>query len=180
MLHMNRWWIGWVLAVLAAVLLLGGCRPVARTEGPAQAAAYRPAEVLAHGAQIRSPNGIKAGPDGNLYVASVTEQAILVIDPTTGEIVKRQGPEVGVDGPDDLAFGPDGSIYWTNFFEGSVGRLAPDGSTSSQMVAPGVNPIAVAQNGRVFVGLAFLGDALYELDPSLAAPRACWLRGLAA
>ena len=174
MLHMNRWWIKWVPAVLTAVLLLGGCRPVVRpvvqAKGPAQAAAYQPPAVLAHGAQIHSPNGIKAGPDGNLYVASVTEQAILVIDPNTGEIVKRLGPEVGVDGPDDLAFGPDGSIYWTDFFKGSVGRLAPDGSTSSQLVAPGVNPIAVAQDGRVFVGLAFLGDALYELDPTLAAP----------
>ena len=38
-------------------------------------------------------------------------------------------------------------------------------ATSSQMVAPGVNPIAVAADGRVFVALAFLGDALYELDP---------------
>ncbi len=122
-------------------------------------------EILVTGAQIRSPNGIKAGPDGNLYVASVNERAILVIDPETGEIVKRLGSEVGVDGPDDLAFGPDGSIYWTDMFKGSVGRLAPDGSASSQMVASGVNPIIVSNDGRVFVALAFLGDALYELDP---------------
>jgi sugar lactone lactonase YvrE len=131
---------------------------------------YQPPAVLVHGAQIRSPNGIKAGPDGNLYVASVNEQAILVINPDTGAIIKRLGPEVGVDGPDDLAFGPDGSIYWTDFFRGSVGRLAPDGSTSSQRVAPGVNPIAFSADGRLFVALAFLGDALYELDPNLTAP----------
>jgi sugar lactone lactonase YvrE len=182
MLHRNRWWSGLVLAGLAAVLLLGGCQPVVRpvvqAGGLAQGTAYQAPEVLVHGAQIHSPNGIKSGPDGNLYVASVTEQAILVIDPDTGKIVKRLGPEVGVDGPDDLAFGPDGSIYWTDFFKGSVGRLAPDGSASSQMVAPGVNPIAVAQDGRVFVGLAFLGDALYELDPNLAAPPRLLAEGL--
>jgi sugar lactone lactonase YvrE len=149
---------------------VSGCQPVVRMAGPAQAAAYQPPEVLVHGAQIHSPNGIKAGADGNLYVASVGEQAILVMNPDTGEIVRRLGPEVGIDGPDDLAFGPDGSIYWTDFFKGSVGRLAPDGSTSSQMVATGVNPIIVAKDGRVFVALAFLGDALYELDPNLAAP----------
>ncbi|MBW7885468.1 MAG: ester cyclase, partial [Caldilineaceae bacterium] len=126
--------------------------------------------VLVKGAQIRSPNGIKVGPDGNLYIASINEQAILVLDPDTGEILKRLGPEVGVDGPDDLAFGPDGTIYWTDFMRGAVGRLGPDGGTSSQMVAPGVNPIIVAPDGRVFVALAFLGDALYELDPELAAP----------
>ena len=97
-----------------------------------------------------------------------------MINPETGKILKRLGPEVGVDGPDDLAFGPDGSIYWTDFFRGSVGRLAPDGKTSSQMVAPGVNPIILSKEGRLFVALAFLGDAFYELDPNLTAPRACW------
>ncbi len=159
------------VSLLLAALLLSACRPIVRSETPAQAASqYQPPAVLVHGAQISSPNGIKAGPDGNLYVASVGEQAILVINPETGEIIKRLGPEVGVDGPDDLAFGPDGSIYWTDLFKGTVGRLAPDGSTSSQMVAPGVNPIALSQDGRLFVGLAFLGDALYELDPNLVAP----------
>lgn len=134
------------------------------------ASSYQPPTVLVQGAQIRSPNGIKAGPDGNLYVASVNERAILVINPDTGKILKRLGPEVGVDGPDDLAFGPDGSLYWTDFFKGSVGRLAPDGSMSSQKVAPGVNPIILSKDGRLFVALAFLGDALYELDPKLTAP----------
>ena len=138
--------------------------------GNAAVPRYKPPAVLVHGAQIRSPNGIKVGPDGNLYVASVNEQAILVINPQTGKILKRLGPEVGVDGPDDLAFGPDGSIYWTDFFRGSVGRLAPDGKTSSQMVAPGVNPIIFSKEGRLFVALAFLGDAFYELDPNLTAP----------
>jgi steroid delta-isomerase-like uncharacterized protein len=139
---------------------------------PAQksASAYQAPTIFVQGAQIRSPNGIKAGPDGNLYVASVNERAILVINPETGKILKRLGSEVGVDGPDDLAFGPDGSLYWTDFFKGSVGRLAPDGSMSSQKVAPGVNPIILSKEGRLFVALAFLGDALYELDPKLTAP----------
>lgn len=126
--------------------------------------------VFVQGAQIRGPCGIKAGPDGNLYIASIPERAILVIDPDTGEIIKRLGQEVGVDGPDDLAFGPDGSIYWTDSYRGSVGRLAPDGGMSSQMVARGVNPIIFSPDGRLYVALAFLGDALYELDPNLTAP----------
>jgi sugar lactone lactonase YvrE len=119
---------------------------------------------------IHSPNGIKAGPDGNLYIASSVEQAILVMNPETGEIIKRLGIEVGVDGPDDIEFGPDGSLYWTDFFRGSVGRLKPDGSISNQMVAPGVNPIAFSADGRLFTALGFLGDALYELDPNLVEP----------
>lgn len=168
MFHFKRMFFVCVIVAL----LLSACRPLLVEPGAPQPATSDslPPTVLVTGAHIRSPNGIKAGPDGNLYVTSINEQAILVIDPDMGEIVRRLGPEVGVDGPDDLAFGPDGSIYWTDFFKGSVGRLAPDGSTGSQMVATGVNPIAVSEDGRVFVGLAFLGDALYELDPNLVAP----------
>jgi sugar lactone lactonase YvrE len=37
-------------------------------------------------------------------------------------------------------------------------------------VAPGVNPITFSDDGRLFTALAFLGDALYELDPGLRDP----------
>ena len=149
-----------LIVSLLARCCWAACRPIVAEPAPQRAEAasgYQQPTVLVQGAQIRSPNGIKAGPDGNLYVASVNERAILVIDPDTGEIIKRLGPEVGVDGPDDLAFGPDGSIYWTDLFRGTVGRLAPDGVTSSQMVAPGVNPIIFSPDGRLFVATGFLG-----------------------
>ena len=58
---------------------------------PPATSGYLPPEILVTGAYIHSPNGIKAGPDGNLYVASINERAILVIDPETGEILKRLG-----------------------------------------------------------------------------------------
>lgn len=125
--------------------------------------------VLVTGAHIRSPNGIKVGPDGNLYVASTNERAVLVVNPDTGEILKRYGHEAGVHGPDDVAIGPDGSIYWTDIFQGTVGRLAPDGSMSSQMVGVGVNPIVFSPDGRLFASIVVMGDALYELDPNLTA-----------
>lgn len=79
---------------------------------PAAVTTEKAPPVLVTGAHIHSPNGIKVGPDGNLYVASIFEQAILVLDPDTGEILNRLGAEVGVDGPDDLTFGSDGSIYY--------------------------------------------------------------------
>ncbi len=53
---------------------------------------------------------------------------------------------------------------------GEVGRLTPDRIKSGQLVAPGVNPITFSDNGRLFVALDFLGDALYELDPELVEP----------
>jgi sugar lactone lactonase YvrE len=53
---------------------------------------------------------------------------------------------------------------------GFVGRLAPDGSTKTQEVSAGANPITFSRDGRLFVGMCFLGDGLYELDPALNAP----------
>jgi len=135
-------------------------------------------KVLARGAALHGANGIDIGPDGNLYVGSVVGLDISVMNKQNGKIIKRLGQEVGVKGPDDLVFGPDGSLYWTNILLGTVGRLKPDGTTSEQFVAPGVNPITflLGKNGepdRLFVGLDFLGDGLYEVDPNLVeAPRA--------
>ena len=126
--------------------------------------------VLATGARIPGANGIYVGPDGNLYVASVVGRAILVLDPSDGRVLDRLGPDAGVEGPDDLVFGPDGSLYWTDIFMGEVGRMAPDGTVTKQFVAPGANPITVSPDGRVFAGLCFMGDGLYELDPELIAP----------
>ena len=53
---------------------------------------------------------------------------------------------------------------------GEVGRLSPDGTKTGQTVAPGVNPITFSDDGRLFVALDLLGDALYELDPDLIDP----------
>ena len=122
------------------------------------------------GAPIKGTNGINFGPDGNLYVASFAGQEIIVMNKQNGKILKKLGPADGVISPDDLAFGPDGSLYWTDINIGEVGRMTPDGVVTKQFVAPGVNPITFSEDGRLFVALAFLGDGLYELDPNLIDP----------
>ena len=128
-------------------------------------------KTLATGAALHAANGIEIGPDGNLYVASVNGQEIAVMNRNNGKIIKRFGPASGVLGPDDLVFGPDCTLYWTDILTGYVGRMTQDGQQLGyQFVAPGVNPIAFNSEGRLFVGLDFLGDGLYELDPNLAAP----------
>ena len=127
---------------------------------------------IASGAVIKGANGINFGPDGNLYIGSVNGQEIIVMNSQTGKILNRLGPNVGVTTPDDLAFGPDGSLYWTDIFTGFVKRRTPEGVVTEQFVAPGVNPITFSEDGRLIVGLCFLGDGLYELDPNLVdAPR---------
>jgi len=125
---------------------------------------------IATGAVIKGANGINFGPDGNLYIASVFSQEVIVMNKQNGKIIKRLGPDMKVISPDDLAFGPDGSLYWTDINIGEVGRMTPEGVVTKQYVALGVNPITFSEDGRLFVGLCFLGDGLYELDPNLIAP----------
>ncbi len=105
-----------------------------------------------------------------LLAALALSQAV-VMDARTGQIVDRLGP-------DDGAAGADGSLYFTDIIEGRVGRIACDGAVTWQYVAPFVNPITFSDDGRLFVGQAFFGETLYELDPDLVdAPRLVWQGG---
>jgi len=123
-------------------------------------------KIIAQGAPLHGTNGLMFGSDNYLYIASVVGREIVVMNPKTGKILRRLGIDQGVEGPDDLVFGPDGSLYWTSYLTGEVGRLSPDGqkSTVAQLV-PGVNGITFSDDGRLFVSLVSLADALYELDP---------------
>jgi sugar lactone lactonase YvrE len=127
-------------------------------------------QILARGAPIHGANGLMFDGNDRLYIASVGGREILVMDPDTGQILDRLGLDEGVESPDDLVFGPDGSLYWTALFTGEVGRISPDGVKTGQFVALGVNPITFSDDGRLFVALDFLGDGLYELDPDLVEP----------
>lgn len=134
------------------------------------AASQARVQVLSQGAGIYGANGMFFNQDDQLYVASIAGREMLVYNPDSGQIQDRIGPDRGIDGPDDVTVGPDGSIYWTDFFSGLVGRMDPDGTVTTQFVAVGVNPITVSDDGRLFVGLAFVADGLYELDPALQEP----------
>ncbi|MHC4799705.1 MAG: hypothetical protein ACYTF1_23980 [Planctomycetota bacterium] len=127
-------------------------------------------KVLVRGAPIHGANGMAVDAQGRLYIASVIGREILVMHPRTGKILNRLGVESGVVGPDDVAFGPDGSLYWTDILSGEVGRLSPNGDVTKQFVATFVNPITFSDDGRLFVAQAFLGDGLYEVDPELVDP----------
>jgi sugar lactone lactonase YvrE len=128
--------------------------------------------VLVKGSPIHGANGLAFDSRDRLHIASVLGREIVVMDPKTGKILDRLGTDVGVESPDDLTFGPPGSIYqddvfWTAIFTGEVGRLAPDGTkTTAGQVFPGVNPITFSDDGRLFVAHDFFGFAgLFEIDP---------------
>jgi sugar lactone lactonase YvrE len=127
--------------------------------------------VLAEGATISGGvNGITINND-QLYVASFFGGKIYRIDRETGDIEEAFGSEVGVEMPDDLIVGPDGSLYWTEVWTGKVGRLSQDRRTATaQFVVPFVNPITFSDDGRLFVAADILDSGLYELDPELKTP----------
>jgi sugar lactone lactonase YvrE len=144
-------------AILLGIALLSSC---AQTD----------VETFVEGAAIHGANGIIFDSQDRLHIASVVGREIVIMDPESGAIIDRIGPERGVEGPDDLIFDADGTLYWTSLLTGEVGRLSPDGEKRGQSVSPGVNPITISDDGRLFVALDFLGDALYELDPALEEP----------
>ena len=146
---------------VCSVALLGGCAAPDAPE-PAQ----WNVRVLAQGSPLHATNGMYFGPDGRLYVVSASSAIVAAFDPESGELLEQWGPGMGVQGPDDITFGPDGSAYWTEFAFGDVGKRAPDG-TMSVIASPGlgVNPITFSDDGRLFVALCALGDGLFEIDP---------------
>ncbi|WP_438026525.1 hypothetical protein [Sorangium sp. So ce233] len=145
--------------VLAGTLLLGF-----------SSTAHARRSVLVEGARLHGTNGMNVGPDGKLYIASFLGSEIAVVNRKSGAVVRRLDASDGVDGPDDLTFGPGGSLYWTSLMTGNVVRRSPSGDITQQFIAPGVNPITFSDTGRLFVALDFLGDALYEVDPELSDP----------
>ena len=155
-----------VIIIVFILVLIAGLSCKKAVEAPVEAME----NVFVQGSPIHGANGIIFDSNNRLHIASVFGREILVIEVETGEIQDKLGVTVGVEGPDDLAFGPDGSLYWTSILTGEVGRLSPDGMKTSQFVAQGVNPITFSDDGRLFVALDFLGDALYELDPKLKEP----------
>ena len=146
---------------VCGVALLGGCA----APDPPEPAPWT-VRVLAQGSPLHATNGMYFGPDGRLYVVSASSAVVAAFDPESGELLEQWGPGMGVQGPDDITFGPDGSAYWTEFAFGDVGKRAPDG-TMSVIASPGlgVNPITFSDDGRLFVALCALGDGLFEIDP---------------
>lgn len=93
------------------------------------------------------PNGSRFGPGGDLFVADRGRRAILRLSTTAGSIAvyadRWEGQELS--GPNDLCFGPDGLLYFTD----------PEGSSLSRRTGA---VYAVAADGsvtRLLSGLAY-------------------------
>ena len=163
-------WFGSVLVLMA--LLLSACQPIQRVPDTQTTPATN-LEVFVKGVPVRLAVGLAVGPDDNLYVSTQWIRSLLVLNPDTGEIIKRYGPEDGVDIPADLAFGPDGSLYASMYpgFEGNgVMRMTPDGKVTGMPVPPMIWPVMTTKDGRLFAALLLQNDMIVELDPDFQLP----------
>jgi streptogramin lyase len=168
-----------VLALILAPLILANSR--------GNHDSHARVKILVKVSPTYGTNGLGFDPRNRMYIGCVGggQRGIIVMDPKNGKILDRIGPERGVEGVDDLTFGPDGAVYYTALMTGEVGRLAPDGTHSTVANLPlGVNAITFSDDGRLFVALDFMGDALYEVyldgttEPRLIASNLGWLNGM--
>ena len=116
-------------------------------------------------------NGMRAGPDGRLYVAQVSGSQISAIDVNTGAVEAFAPMGGDIVAPDDLVFDAQGNMFATEITEGRVSMRAPNGATRVfQGDMPGANPITMHQ-GRLFAGECGVAGRIMELDLNGGAPR---------
>lgn len=126
-------------------------------------------ETLVPPSPFHGIHGLTFTSDGKLLAGSVVGRAIYEVDTATGATRIFEGPPEGM--ADDIEEGPDGTLAWTAFLDGKVYARKPDGRLLTLAEGlPGLNSLAWTDDGRLFSTQVFLGDALYELDPSGAAP----------
>ncbi|EPX63777.1 NHL repeat domain protein [Cystobacter fuscus DSM 2262] len=144
---------------LLASLLLGSSLSLA-----APPPAYRQ-EVVVAGSPFQGVHGMALDGKGHLLASNLLGQSVHSIDLNSGAVSTLVGPPLG--GADDVALGPDGSIYWTGYFSGKLMKRTPDGKTRAiAKELPGLNSLAFRRDGRFYVTQLGRADALWEVDPN--------------
>lgn len=104
-------------------------------------------EQSANGGLVRS-TGMARGPDGNLYVGSLSTDSVLRFDGTTGQFLGTfVGPETGLDSPavDGLRFHADGKLYVLSRDQAEVRRYdAVSGAFLDVFIPSGSGGLSVA------------------------------------
>jgi streptogramin lyase len=140
---MGRW--RWVVpaAVVVALALSGSvlAAPVGQiTEFPTATTAA-------------GPEGIVAGPDGNLWFPEATADKIGEVNPTTGAAADFAIPTAG-SFPLGIALGPDGNLWFTEFAGDKIGEINPVTHVITDFALPNANsgPVAIVAgpNGNMW------------------------------
>lgn len=118
------------------------------TVGPVPSVHAEPVgTVTAFPTGTEHPQGLAAGPDGNLWFTNAS-----FLSPTPDNSIGRMTPTgevslfsgVGIDDPYFIALGPDGNLWFTNRGNDSIGRITPAGVVSNYSDASMSEPTAIA------------------------------------
>ena len=156
-----------IMGVLSMIAVLAN--PVGAQDAPPNLEVDNPV-LVESGPIVGSTNGMFFDPENNLWVASAFGASITKVDPQSGEILDQLGPDDGVQFPDDLTFGPDGSLYWTDIILGAVFKRTPE-NVVIPIVEPGglanANPITISDDGTRLFAAGCYGELLdlVEIDP---------------
>ena len=88
----------------------------------------------------RTPDGIAAGPDGNLWFAELDANSIGRMTPA-GTVTEWEIPTARGE-PADIAAGPDGNLWFTESNSNKIGRITPSGAIT-EFTLSNYNPLAI-------------------------------------
>jgi streptogramin lyase len=98
--------------------------------------------VFSQGISTNSlPDGIAAGPDGNLWFTEFNSSKIGRITP---QGVVTEFSLAANSGPKGIAAGPDGNLWFTENFSGKIGRITPAGLVTEFSQGIGGAPFRIA------------------------------------
>ena len=112
------------------------------------------------------PEGITAGPDGNLWFAGLGSNAIGQITPA-GEVREFPLPTPEAR-PFGIAAGPDGNVWFTEMAAGKIGRITPAGAiTEFAVECGGCRPLGITAgpDGNVWFTMANMFGAVGRITP---------------
>ena len=119
-------------------------------------------------ATVYSPEGITAGPDGNLWFTEAGANAIGMINPTTHAISSFTLPTAGA-GPYGITTGPDGNLWFAETGAGAIGMINPTTHAISSFTLPsgsrGVDNITAGSNGNLWFTLG-ASHQIGEINPT--------------
>ncbi len=176
------WRLGWMAACISLTWVIGasgGLRPMASSSTFAGGNTLVQDEGgPATSAWLIQPRGVAIGPEGNLYIADAGAHRIRRVGPN-GIITTVAGNgslsssgdgssanSAGIGTPNDVAVGPDGSLYIVDGRNNRVRRVAPSGlistvagggtligdggpATAAKLDLP--NQIAIGRDGTLYI-----------------------------
>ncbi|CAM4190509.1 Gluconolaconase [Novosphingobium lubricantis] len=122
-------------------------------------------------AALVGANGMRIGPDGDLYVAQAFGSQLSAVDIATGATRVVSAADGLIVAPDDVAFDSHGNLFVTEVMSARVSALRPNGAVDVIAAdVPVANGITVHAD-RIFMSEFNPEGRILELDPQGGQPR---------